>query len=312
MPAGNRSARYAYQVQHDEDEDDYDRNHHGEPNGSKIDHCDDDDLTKNKDSAADQDGRWMMGFMFRKPMNCMASDMFIHAITRAEYVHVDILFFYEKKKRVRITTNSQEGREKGELRAQEESEAEEERRRRMRSASSSSQSPAKRSELFSIFMGEKFAAYTTRSWSARDNDTHSLLVTEIQEHQFDKARKYVADLCMSDVSYNYKDLCSCLIPNAAAMAMLKDVDPYPIPKNVYCSQAVVLVLRYALSDVYDGEKPFVQYRADSSGDEGAVSHPLLEAVERINSRSCSPMMLYNIMKNICVYRDVPTFVSTRE
>lgn len=209
------------------------------------------------------EGGWMIGFMFRTPMMSITTDVLISTITRSEFVHVDMLFYRKGCK-----------------------------------------NDVSRRELFSTFIGENFRGYVTKSWKHRDNKSHTLLALEVTEQVYNFARKYISDLCTKEVRYNYTDLCGCLIPKTIiSMGFLVDVDPYPIPKSVYCSQAAVLMLRYALSGDWQSsveEEDEALFRMKS----------VRSAIHRINSRSCSPHMLFTILKDCnCEKLDVVSFVN---
>lgn len=61
-------------------------------------------------------------------------------------------------------------------------------------------------------------------------------------------RAYVVELCSRKIPYNYLDLALCAMPKSMASMMASDIPTLPVPKTLFCSQAVVLILRHALGD----------------------------------------------------------------
>lgn len=193
-----------------------------------------------------------IGFMYRAPMDEIVTDKIISRVTGAKYVHVDIVF---------IPPLEQELNRKEVCK-----------------------------QLFSTFVGEYFKPYTPKMWDKRNNSTHSMYVLSVSSEEYDSARKYMADLCVQKVSYNYTDLTLCGLPRFFSATLASDVDPYPIPKSVYCSQAAILMLRNAIQP-------------------SRINAPLVETLKKVNSRACSPMTLLHLLEPYCTQVDVAEFVS---
>lgn len=134
-------------------------------------------------------------------------------------------------------------------------------------------------QLFSTFIGEHFCGYVPKGWTARSNNTHTLLLIPVSSETWDRARNYVSMLCSKKTPYNYSDLALCPLSNSAVNLFTKDVDAFPTPRTVFCSQAAVLTLRHALSV-------------------STTNSLIREAVWSVNSRGCSPMGLYTILQGI--------------
>lgn len=151
-----------------------------------------------------------IGFMFRRPIRGLATDVLISGFTGAKFVHVDTLF-------VPPATGHSDGQRADTMR-----------------------------QLFSTYIGEHFCGYTPAGWADRSNDTHDMLLLSVNEEEYTQARRYVSDLCQAKTAYNYLDLALCAMPNTMATALANEVGPYPLPVKVYCSQAAVLMLRHCL------------------------------------------------------------------
>lgn len=193
---------------------------------------------------------YRIGFMHRTPLRSMVSDVVLSAMTHAKYMHVDILFVPPEGTEYRSDIMKQ---------------------------------------LFSAYVGETFCAYTPQKWAERDNDSHSMLLLDVTEDEYYKAREYVCDLKMAKVAYNYLDLPLCGIPNSVAVAMSHDQSPYPLPKTVYCSQAAVLMLRHCISP-------------------GRQNAAIIWSLDKVNNRACSPSMLHSILMPHCMQADVSAYV----
>jgi hypothetical protein len=155
-----------------------------------------------------------LAFMFRTPIKGMISDALIAKLTGAKYVHVDTVF---------VPPIPGMGIQRRPISEHEERED-------------------TMKQMFSTYVGESFSGYTPVHWLQRNNDTHFMLLLSVSEEEYDRARAYTCDLCLSNVGYNYVDLALCGIPNAVAMGIASDIEPHPIPKTAYCSQAAILTL----------------------------------------------------------------------
>ena len=181
-----------------------------------------------------------IGLMFRRRVPGIKMDFIIQNVTGDEFLHVDIIF-------IPSDTNI-------------------ERSKRIR-------------EVFTTFLGEHFKGFVAQEWEKRTESTHLLMVIQVTEDQYDEARRYVADLCMAKVPYNYLDLMVCAMPKRlSGSSWVDDPPPYPIPSTVFCSQAAMLMLRYALT-------------------KERVAHPLGGPLYTINSRACRPQNLLNILRD---------------
>lgn len=130
-------------------------------------------------------------------------------------------------------------------------------------------------QLFSTFVREYYRGYVPMAWETRREGEHLLMLLPVTERQYDRAREYVSELCRRETPYNYLDLTLCAMPSKVASFVGPDTKPYPVPRKVFCSQAAVLMLRQALHDNTD----------------------VYDALSSVNSRSCSPMELYNLLSS---------------
>jgi hypothetical protein len=200
-----------------------------------------------------------VGLMYRRPERLMKArnlgvaitDGIVSAFTRAKQVHVDIVFIPPIRDMNR---------------------------------------PDVVRQAFSTFLGECFGGYTSKDWSCRSEKTHRTHILRVSEQEYDACQKYVTDLCEAKTPYNYADLALCGIPNGIATAFNSDVDPYPLPKRMYCSQAVILMLRHAIQP-------------------GRENAALLASMQAANSRACSPQMLYTILAPHCRRIDTDRFAT---
>ena len=72
--------------------------------------------------------------------------------------------------------------------------------------------------------------------------------------------------------YNIKDMVLCIVPGRNP----KEIDICNA-KTLFCSQAMVLILRGCLH----------------------ADHPVIKALEKVNSRTVSPSQLYQVLKPVC-------------
>lgn len=191
-----------------------------------------------------------IGFMHRTPLKSMVSDIVLATMTHAKFMHVDIVFVPPEGTENRSDIMKQ---------------------------------------LFSAYVGETFCAYTPQKWAERDNNSHSMLLLDVTEDEYYRAREYMCDMKTSNVAYNYVDLALCGVPNYVAMAMAHDQSPYPIPKSVYCSQAAILMLRHAISP-------------------GRSNASIIWSLDKVNNRACSPSRLYSLLLPHCARVDVKAYV----
>lgn len=130
-------------------------------------------------------------------------------------------------------------------------------------------------ELFSTFVREHYRGYVPKMWETRKEGSYLLMLLPVTERQYERGREYVSELCRRETPYNYLDLTLCAMPSGMVSWVGPDIKPYPVPKKVFCSQAAVLMLRQALHD----------------------NTEVYEALSSVNSRSCSPMELYNLLSS---------------
>ena len=138
--------------------------------------------------------------------------------------------------------------------------------------------------MFSAYVGEAFSMYRPKGMKERCNASHCMMVVPVAADQFERASTYLCDLCNNGgVAYNYSDLCLCTMPAALVEAIYPDhLAPYPIPRTVFCSQAGVLMLKSAFDSAH----------------RSLYQHPsaVARALVGVNSRACSPMRLYTLLK----------------
>lgn len=211
----------------------------------------------------EDENTYYIAWMFKCPTKGVLLETTIRSLTGAKYVHVDTLFIppvqMDKNHRMGIGPSG----------------------------------PVARSDvmkqLFSTFIGESFSAYTPREWRSRSNETHGMIALHVQEEEFFRAREYVADLCTKKVPYNMSDLVLCGMPSAFSRDLMQDVEPTPIPSKLFCSQAMVLILRHSIQP-------------------GRVNASLVQALDAVNSRACSPIAFWKMMLPHCVQLDVDSYV----
>jgi len=108
---------------------------------------------------------------------------------------------------------------------------------------------AENSLNFTSYVGEHFSASVTgkRFYNNKDN---MALCLEISEEENDAMISYLYELCENNIPYNYVDLAAEMLPSQVARFVVDEIssdDPKQIT-NLFCSQAVVLVLRNSLSE----------------------------------------------------------------
>lgn len=134
---------------------------------------------------------------------------------------------------------------------------------------------------YTAYMNEKFSL-NLMSERIRSNENYVNLSLDISEEEYHSCNKYLSSM-VDRVEYNRSDamLLLPIMPSKGLFVdtMITDVDgsdPSNI-KSVYCSQAVVLVMRECLKD-----------RAS-----------LMEQLDGLNSRLTSPCTLYTRLKGYC-------------
>lgn len=127
---------------------------------------------------------------------------------------------------------------------------------------------------YTIFMGERFSMGLLTNRDYNDHDYAALRI-HVSEEEREALCNYLNKLVDCAVPYNYSDLANCLLPNTIVKHFLSDVeseDPKRI-RSLFCSQAAVLALRNCLS----------------------TRHAVFRALWQVNSRSCVPNMLYDLL-----------------
>jgi hypothetical protein len=143
--------------------------------------------------------------------------------------------------------------------------------------------------MFSIYMKEHFHYYVPLQFMHRNNHTHSLLLLQVQADELIDCWKYMMQLCIEKVPYNSTDLILCCMPGQ----LFSDVDSTTVPERVYCSQAMVLMLKKCIQT-------------------GRANAALVRELESMNSRSTSPMRLFHKLYAHCMQADVDRFVTGPE
>lgn len=166
-----------------------------------------------------------IGFMYRIPNPGIFLDRVIKCTTGARYVHVDCVFIPSESMDVAELLKpwpERYGLEKME------------REKHVMKL------------LFSIHIHETFGYYVAKEWDLRDDETHSMQILEVQEEELINAWKYFMELSSAKIPYNTMDLMLCTLPNIISRDFLCDVDDTKLPSKVFCSQAMVLMLKHAM------------------------------------------------------------------
>lgn len=128
---------------------------------------------------------------------------------------------------------------------------------------------------FTSYMGQPFSA-SFRVKETYNNDKCVALAFDVTEQEYLQIISYAHDLCSHNINYNYSDLLLTALPHTIQNAMIEDIpseDPAHI-KSLFCSQAVILILRNGLQE----------------------NHPVMQAVGNLNSRTILPYKLYHLLK----------------
>lgn len=105
---------------------------------------------------------YQLGFMFRAPVKEIVTDTIISSVTAAKYIHIDMLFIPPVK-----LSSDLSGRPVSD---------------------DSSYRADTIKQLFSTFVGEKFSSYRPSGWTERTNTSHGMLVLDVSEEEYDRAR----------------------------------------------------------------------------------------------------------------------------
>jgi len=133
--------------------------------------------------------------------------------------------------------------------------------------------------MFTSYMFENFSVNKVEGYSA---STHACLSLQVSQEEHDDAQSMLLRLVERKVPYNYTDVFRLIMPLSAPTP---DVESEEKVEQLFCSQALTLVLKMSL-------------RAE---------HPLHEAVGRLNSRTTTPTILFDVVKPFC--EEAETFFS---
>ena len=124
---------------------------------------------------------------------------------------------------------------------------------------------------YSAYMNEDFSSTPEPQFSYTDN-THDFLQVYVSADEIDKIKKTCESRVQVKTPYNLKDMVLSIIP----MRNPTEKDIFHV-KTLYCSQAVVLILRSCLEP----------------------THPVLNTLKPFNSRTINPEQLYNALVPVC-------------
>lgn len=128
---------------------------------------------------------------------------------------------------------------------------------------------------YTSYVGYPFAASLSTKHTF-DNATCVALALEVERPEFERLVGYLHDLCERNIPYNYGDTALMMLPLQLVQSLCDDV-PSESPEHIttlFCSQAVVLALRHALSE----------------------EHPAFRLVRDINSRTVFPYALFQLLR----------------
>jgi len=134
-------------------------------------------------------------------------------------------------------------------------------------------------EIFTSYVGCLFAHYRV-DVTQRDAGNFAVVAVPVTQLEYERAVLFLARMCAADVHYNFVDLIaipiSRIITGPLSATFLHDVEDDEMPHKVFCSQAMVLVLRHALRS----------HRGDL----------LRERLHAVNSRTCTPGALFHLLQ----------------
>ncbi len=102
---------------------------------------------------------------------------------------------------------------------------------------------------FTSYVGENFSVSITGKHMYNNKDNVALCIETSEEEQ-ETMISYLHDLCENNIPYNYIDLVAEMLPSRIAGYVVDELDSED-PKHIthlFCSQAIVLVLRNSLSE----------------------------------------------------------------
>ena len=135
-------------------------------------------------------------------------------------------------------------------------------------------------QIYTSYMFERFGRYTMTSGLPYTGKAHSGIYLELSADERARASEFLDECVTRNVPYNFSDLMACVI--TGQYTPLWDAHP-TLPSSLYCSQAVVLCLRHAVTDK-----------------ESALG----KALSKTNSRFTSPSALHSILMRTGCAREV--------
>lgn len=128
--------------------------------------------------------------------------------------------------------------------------------------------------IYTAFVGEHFSLnYVT---TKRSKDKYTVLSIPVSSEEYQEIQNFLMRLIDLPTCYNYVDLTMVLAPKFMVNTFMPDVEKDTIPSRVFCSQAVVLALKFYLH----------KERKDA----------LAEILAGVNSRTCTPDKLFHILQ----------------
>lgn len=231
-------------------------------------------MSEKNDKTNDTENQNYIGFMFRKPDNTIWADKIIRGATGASFTHVDCVF-------IPSSTDSSILKELKPLPSYFENSSQDD--------LTMSREEHHMKLMFSTYVGEEFTYYVPREWIHRSNETHGMLILQVQPEELIHAWKYLMALCDAEIPYNMADLMLCCVPTSMVSTLIKDVDIWKMPSKVFCSQAMVLMLKQSIQT-------------------GRVNALLIKELQAMNSRATSPMELFRKLQPHCIQIDVNEYV----
>jgi hypothetical protein len=131
--------------------------------------------------------------------------------------------------------------------------------------------PGDKRIMFTSYMFERFSMNQPNGYS---QNTHECLSLHVSQEEHDEVQSMLLSFVERGIPYNYADVFKLIMP------MGKDPDDVVEDKDVktlFCSQAIVLVLKMTLSQ----------------------EHNAYETIQTLNSRVTTPSMLYDALKPFC-------------
>ena len=124
---------------------------------------------------------------------------------------------------------------------------------------------------YSAYMHENFSSTPEHQFQYSDN-THDFLQVYASADEVERIKKTCDSRVQVKTPYNLKDMVLSIIPLRNPM----EKDIFQV-KTLYCSQAVVLILRSCLDP----------------------THPVLNTLKPFNSRTINPEQLFAALKPVC-------------